>query len=118
MPSGEGIERFDKRTDHDRLRIRACIERMTARPRFAIVADDDAETKRSLEGQLYRDFSVVDAAAPIDAAAYVCVLQAGDRLAEHALYWIAAAIVAGGGVAMAVAGEGTDHAAGAPGQPR
>src|SRR5258706_15259044 len=106
MPSGEGIERFDKRTDHDRLRIRACIECMTARPRFAIVADDDAETKRSLEGQLYRDFSVVAAAAPIDPAAYVCVLQAGDRLAGHALYWIPGGILPGGGGAVGDPGRG------------
>jgi GT2 family glycosyltransferase len=118
MPYGEWIERFDQRTDQDRQRIRASIERMKGRPKFMIVAADNAETKRSLEGQLYRDFSVVDAAAPIDPAAYVCVLQAGDRLAEHALYWMAAAIVEGGDVAMAYADEDVIDAAGLRSGPR
>jgi GT2 family glycosyltransferase len=119
MPYGEWIGHYDRRTDQDRLRIRAAIERMKGRPRFVIVVTgDDAETKRSLEAQLYRDFSVVDASAPIDPATYVCILQAGDRLAEHALYWAAAAIVEGGDVAMAYADEDTIDAQGVRSAPR
>jgi GT2 family glycosyltransferase len=114
MPYGEWIARFDRRTDQDRRRIRARIDWMRQKPKFAIFANEDA----GLDAQLYREFSLVHSGAPVDPAEYVCVLQSGDRLAEHALYWLAEAIIAGGDVAMAYADEDTIDAAGVRSHPR
>jgi GT2 family glycosyltransferase len=114
IPYDEWIERFDTLTDADRRRIRARIERMRKRPRFAVVvAGDSTEAKRLLDAQLYPEFALVELASTIDPSHYMCVLQPGDRLAEHALYWMAEAIVEGGDVAMAYSDEDTIDAGGA-----
>jgi GT2 family glycosyltransferase len=122
IPYGLWIERFDRLTDFDRWRIRRRIGRMGGAPRFALVVCGEGEgraaTLRSIEGQIYRNFALADAAAPFQPTDYVAVLQAGDQLAEHALYWAAEAIVAGGDVAMVYADEDTIDAAGSRADPR
>lgn len=128
----EWLERHDRLSATDRRRIRQRISRMRARPRFALVVcpghgegDEMARTVQSLEAQLYRHYSVVFA-SPQDAqppeipgsADYVAVLQAGDRLAEHALYWIAEVVIAGDDVAVAYADEDVIDRDGVRGDPK
>ncbi len=128
-PYAEWIERFDRLSQADRRRIRRRIARLREQPRFAIVVlagehpDRLSRTTESLGAQLYRNYSVVLAKEgerlELPAGAdYVSVLQAGDQLAEHALYWMAEAIAAGGDVAMAYADDDTIDEHGARSDPR
>jgi GT2 family glycosyltransferase len=112
----EWIERFDRLTEDDRRRIRQRIAAMRGAPRFALVVcgegDARERTLRSIDAQLYPHRAIVAADAPIRPADYVAVLQAGDALAEHALYWVAESIIAAGDVAMAYADEDRIDASG------
>jgi GT2 family glycosyltransferase len=106
----EWIERFDRLTESDRRRIGKRIARLARRVRFALVLVEGPgfeQTLRSVKAQLYTEFSRVRPGEPQPEDAYVCVLQAGDALAPHALYWMAEAIAAQEDVAFAYADEDT-----------
>lgn len=100
-------ERLDTLGEEDAGKIRRHIERLPSRPRFRVCvlsANPDnvalAGTRESLATQFYPEFSVqVFKSAPrIDDLAvavdeWLLLLQAGDRLAPHALYELACAIL-------------------------
>lgn len=118
----EWIERFDRLTDVDRRRIRRRIAAMKPRPHFSVVISGEdaaarARTEASLAAQLYRNFALVEPHGPFRPGQYVCVLRAGDRLSEHALYWMAEA-VHGRDVAFAYADEDAIDENGARSAPR
>jgi O-antigen biosynthesis protein len=123
LPYDEWIARFDAGlTERDRRRIRSRITKLRVAPHFSIVVHGVGEaltrTVRSLDAQLYRNYSVIAADAAIDPATYACVLRAGDCLAEHALYWAAEAIAGGQNVAMLYADEDEIDAHGVRSKPR
>jgi GT2 family glycosyltransferase len=129
-PYAVWLERYARLSDEDRKAIRRRLERMPARPRFALVVRprhagmaEAGATFRSIESQLYRAHAVLAAGAgePVEIpkdAEYVAQLDAGDQLAEHALYWIAEQIVERGDVAMAYADEDVIAANGTRSDPK
>ena len=117
-------------TDLDRQLIRRSVRRLSLRPHFAVVvlqpdgADEAAAaTLGSIEAQLYRPCTPVPA-APGEAprlppqADYVMVVDAGDRLAEHALYWMAERIARRRNVALVYGDEDVVDASGVRSEPR
>jgi GT2 family glycosyltransferase len=117
-------------TEADRLLIRRRIRRLRERPHFAVVViagdaagEAVAATVASVELQLYRIHSLVvvregerpDLPAK---AGYVMLVDAGDRLAEHALYWMAEVIARRGDIAMAYADDDVVDAQGEHDAPR
>jgi GT2 family glycosyltransferase len=118
----EWIERFDRLSEPDRRRIRQRIAAMWPRPHFGVVicggdGEARARTEASLQAQLYPHFSVVDGAGPFRPDEYVSVLRAGDRLSEHALYWMAETLSARD-IAFAYADEDTMDEKGERSAPR
>lgn len=108
--------------DDDRRRIRRRIEQMVNPPRFAVVisapidsAAQAADTARSVQEQLFPPSVVVRVdshrisnTVEIDGNYdYVVVIEAGARLSEHALYWMAEVICSRPDVAAAYGDEDT-----------
>jgi GT2 family glycosyltransferase len=99
LPYVEWFARHGALRETDRELIRRRIARMNRRTRFAVIAKGAGErmagTRRSLDAQLYREFTILSSADVIPReCAYAIMLEAGDQVTEHALYWIAEAIAA------------------------
>jgi len=129
-PYAEWVERYARLNDADRKLIRRRIARLAVRPRFAVVVlpgasgmEHAAATLKSIQQQIYRDHSVVLARAgrPLQIpreADYVLFADAGDQLAEHALYWMAEALAEGGDIAMVYGDEDVVGASGSRSEPK
>ena len=104
---GEWIQCADTLTELDHSAIRRHIASFAVSPRFILLVaeteGDEDKTARSLEStrrQLYQNVDVrvlkkeqFDSYSPGQAGnAYIAIIQAGDVLSEHALYWMASVI--------------------------
>lgn len=117
MPYAQWFERYMALSELDRKRIRRRIRKLSAKPHFAVVVSGQdagapgiAATLKSIEEQLYRRCSAVVSAPGSDVrlprrAEYVMFLDAGDRLAEHALYWAAESVARRGDLVMTYCDE-------------
>ncbi|MBU1775182.1 MAG: glycosyltransferase family 2 protein [Gammaproteobacteria bacterium] len=98
------IQYADTLSRADRILIDRHINRFTVSPRFVLLVAVPTEgnvcvelTLDSIQNQLYRNFEVcilnhgqIGSWIPFqESNTYVTILQAGDVLPEHALYWIA-----------------------------
>lgn len=104
LPYREWLTRYDQLHDSDRELIRRRIQRMKYAPHIGVIvlAPDGADSRSaasvaSVQAQLYphRTCLVATPGSPPalpPEAQYVMVLEAGDRLPEHSLYWVAEAI--------------------------
>jgi GT2 family glycosyltransferase len=89
----EWHRRYATLSDADRAAIRAAIARLDRPPRFSLVAPQGERTLRSIRAQLYQNYEVCDALEKATGD-FVLRLDAGDELAEHALYLYADALCA------------------------
>jgi GT2 family glycosyltransferase len=89
----EWHRRYAALSDADRAAIRAAIARLDRPPRFSLVAPQGERTLRSIRAQLYQNYEVCDALEKATGD-FVLRLDAGDELAEHALYLYADALCA------------------------
>lgn len=95
------VETQDSLTERDRAIISTHIAKLKNRPTFSlIIRHEDADERRrditvtSIRQQLYPEWEICQGLDSVVTGAFVAVLEAGDILAEHALYEIAIALEA------------------------
>jgi GT2 family glycosyltransferase len=116
----EWIAHADTLSSADRHLIERHIPSFSISPRFVllvVVRNEDQDvierTLNSIHKQLYRNFEVHEQSGrrtgsgspPMKGDTFVAIIQAGDVLPEHALYWMASVIDSSHGVGMIYSDE-------------